>query len=91
MSTQQFLVRLPEEVAARLKAVVPARQRNKFVTELVASAVAHHEAKLAKIADTVTNEEKRNPKIAQETRDWEATIGDGIEEENGTHEKPRAR
>jgi predicted transcriptional regulator len=91
MPTQQFLIRLPEELAARLKAVVPARQRNKFVTELVATAVAHYEAKLAKIADAVTNEEKRNPKMVQETRDWEATIGNGIEEENRTHEKPQAR
>ena len=91
MSTQQFLIRLPEEVAARLKAVVPARQRNKFVTELVATAVAHHEAKLAKIADAVTNEEKRNPTIAQETRDWEATVGDGLEEKHGAHAKPKTR
>lgn len=91
MSTQQFLIRLPEEMAARRKAVVPARQRDKFVTELVATAVAHREAKLAKIADAVTNEEKYDSKIAQETRNWEATIGDGIEEENGTHEKHQAR
>ena len=91
MATQQILIRLPEEVAARLKAVVPARQRNKFVTELVTTAVAHHEAKLAKIADVVTNEEKRNSKIAQETRDWEATIGDGLEEKHGARAKPKTR
>jgi len=91
MSTHQILIRLPEEVAAKFKAAVPARQRNKFIAELVASAVARHEADLAKIATAVTNEEKRKPKIAQEMRDWEATIGDGLEETHGTRGKPQTR
>ena len=91
MSTQQILIRLPEEVAAKLKAAVPARQRNKFVAELVATAIARHEDALAKIATAVTNEEKRNPTIAQETRDWEATVGDGLEEKHGALAKPKTR
>ena len=91
MSTQQILIRLPEEVAAKFKAAVPARQRNKFVAELVATAVARHEDELAKIATAVTNEEKRNPKIAQEMRDWEATVADGLEEKHGARAKPQTR
>ena len=91
MSTQQILIRLPEEIAAKLKAAVPARQRNKFVADLVATAVARHEDKLAKIAEAVTKEEKRNPTIAQETRDWEATVGDGLEEKRGARTKPKSR
>jgi hypothetical protein len=91
MSTQQILIRLPEEVAARLKAVVPPRQRNKFVSDLVATAIARHEDELAKIATAVTNEEKRNPRIAQETRDWEATIADGLAEKQGTHGRSKTR
>jgi hypothetical protein len=91
MSTQQILIRLPEDVAAKLKAAVPARQRNKFVADLVATAVARYEDDLAKIAAAVTDEETCNQKIAQEMRDWEATVGDGLEEKQGTHEKPKAR
>lgn len=91
MSTQQILIRLPDEIAAKFKAAVPARQRNKFVAELVATAVARHEDKLAKIATAVTSEEKRNPKIAQEMRDWEATVADGLEEKHGTRAKPQTR
>ena len=91
MSTQQILIRLPEAVAAKFKAAVPARQRNKFVAELVANAVARHEDELAKIATAVTNEEKRNPKIAQEMRDWEATVSDGLQEKHGARAKPRTR
>ena len=91
MSTQQILIRLPEEIAAKFKAAVPARQRNKFVVELVATAVARHENDLGKIATAVTNEEKRNPRIKQEMRDWDATVGDGLEEKHDTRAKPKAR
>ena len=90
MSTQQILIRLPEDVAARFKAAVPARQRNKFVADLVARAVARQENELTRIAAAVTDEERRNPELAQEMRDWEATIGDGMEE-HAANEKPRAR
>lgn len=90
MSTQQILIRLPEDVAARLKAAVPARQRNKFIADLVARAVARHEDELTKIAAAVTDEERRNPELAQEMHDWEATIGDGIEEHVAS-KKPRTR
>jgi len=90
MSTQQILIRLPEDVAARFKAAVPARQRNKFVADLVARAVARQEDELTRIAAAVTDEERRNPELAQEMRDWEATIGDGMEE-HAANEKPQAR
>ncbi|MDP2240468.1 MAG: hypothetical protein Q8K18_09960 [Burkholderiales bacterium] len=90
MSTQQILIRLPEDVAARFKAAVPARQRNKFIADLVAKAVARQEDELTRIAAAVTDEELRNPELAQEMRDWEATIGDGMEE-HAANEKPRAR
>lgn len=80
MSTQQILIRLPEEVATRFKAAVPARQRNKFIADLVAKAVARHEDDLSRIAVAVSDEERRNPELAQEMRDWEATVGDGIDE-----------
>jgi hypothetical protein len=80
MSTQQILIRLPEDVAARFKAAVPARQRNKFVADLVAKAVARQEDELTRIAVAVTDEERRNPELAQEMHDWEVTMGDGMEE-----------
>jgi hypothetical protein len=91
MPTQQILIRLPENVAATPKAAVPARKCNKFVAELVAPAVARHEAALAKIATAVPEEEKNNPEITREMRDGDATLGDGMEDEHGTHAKPEAR
>ncbi len=90
MSTQQILIRLPEDIAVRFKAAVPARQRNKFISDLVARAVARQEDELTRIAAAVTDEERRNPELAQEMRDWEATIGDGMEE-HAANEKPQPR
>ena len=92
MSTQQILIRLPEDIAARLKAVVPPRKRNKFVADLVTAAIVCHEEKLGRIAAAVTEEERKSPKLRQETREWEITIGDGMEEKKrGANEKPKAR
>ncbi len=88
MSTQQILIRLPEDIAARLKAVVPPRQRNKFLADLVTTAIVHHEEKLGRIAAAVTEDERKNPKLRQETREWEVTIADGMEERRGANEKP---
>jgi len=90
MSTQQILIRLPEDVAARFKAAVPARQRNKFIADLVASAVARQEDELTRIAVAVTDEERSNPELMQEMRDWDATIDDGMEAP-AANEKPQAR
>lgn len=91
MSTQQILIRLPEDIAARLKTVVPPRKRNKFVADLVTAAIVHHEESLGRIAAAVTAEERKRPKLREETRAWEATIADGIEEKRGANEKPKAR
>lgn len=89
MSTQQILIRLPEDVAARFKAAVPARQRNKFIANLVAGAVASQEDELARIAAAVTEDERSNPELVKEMLDWEATLGDGIE--HAENEKPQPR
>ena len=91
MSTQQILIRLPDDIALRLKAVVPPRKRNKFVADLVTAAIVHHEEKLGRIAAAVTEEERKSPKLRQETREWEATLADGMEEKRGANEKPKAR
>ncbi len=78
---QQILIRIPEEVAARLKAVVPPRKRNKFVSQLVIDALEDYDQKLAGIAAQVTAEEQSDPERMQEIADWDVTVGDGIDDE----------
>lgn len=86
--TSQILIRLPEEIASRFKAVIPARQRNKFVAELVQTALVAHEAELGKIAEKVTRDELANPELIAEDRDWNTTLRDGLDE---THEPPKPK
>ena len=74
----QLMVRLPEELSARLKALVPPRQRNQFITNLVAGAVQEQEAKLVIVAREVTAEEQSNPDLQAELQDWDTTISDGL-------------
>ena len=76
----QIIIRLPDEIAQRLRSLVPVRQRNKFVTDLVETAVANREKELEQIAAAVTAEEEGRPAIRQELKDWDGVIADGLDE-----------
>jgi predicted transcriptional regulator len=76
----QIIIRLPDDIAQRLRMLVPARQRNKFVTDLVESAVANREKELEHIAAVVTAEEQGDPALVEERKDWDGVIGDGLDE-----------
>ena len=84
--TSQILIRLPDDIASRFRAVVPLRQRNKFVADLVRAALADQEAELARIADQVNEDERTNAQLIAEDRDWKVTIADGLED---IHDKPK--
>ena len=75
-----MLIRLPEEVASRFRSLVPARQRNKFLADLVAKAVADQESDLEKIAAAVTLEESNDRELQQELADWQQTNADGLDD-----------
>ena len=75
-----ILIRLPEEVASRFRSLVPARQRNKFLADLVAKAVADQESDLEKIAAAVTLEESNDRELQQELADWQQTNADGLDD-----------
>ena len=75
-----MLIRLPEEVASRFRSLVPARQRNKFLADLVAKAVSDQESDLEKIAAAVTLEESSDRELQQELADWQQTNADGLDD-----------
>ncbi len=75
----QILIRLPEEIANRLKAAVPPRQRNRFVAQLVEKALADRERALGQIADAVTADERQDDLIRRELSAWgTSTIADRL-------------
>ena len=75
-----MLIRLPDDVVSRFRSLVPARQRNKFLADLVAKAVSDQESDLEQIAAAVTREERADPELQQELADWQQTNADGLDD-----------
>ena len=77
MATQQLLVRLPEELAQRLRRQVPARGRSAFVQRLLEQALAPEggeEDPLYQAALAV----ERDEQLAAEMAEWDGTVADGL-------------
>jgi hypothetical protein len=77
MATQQLLIRLPEDLARRLKRRVPARARSAFVQRLLEQALPADEAEddpLYQAALAVEHDEQ----LAAEMAEWDAAVDDGL-------------
>ena len=77
MATQQLLVRLPEELARRLKRRVPARQRSLFVQRLLEQALPPDEGDDDPLYQAALAVE-RDERLTAEMAEWDATTGDGL-------------
>jgi hypothetical protein len=77
MATQQLLVRIPEELARRLKRQVPARQRSAFVQHLLEQALTvegDEDDPLYQAACAVEQDEDLMAELAE----WDGTVADGL-------------
>ncbi len=77
MAMQQLLVRVPEELARRLKRQVPARGRSAFVQRLLEQALPPDEGEddpLYRAALAVEQDER----LVAEMAEWDTTAGDGV-------------
>jgi cytochrome c-type biogenesis protein CcmH/NrfG len=78
MTTQQLLVRIPEELARRLKRQVPARGRSAFVQRLLEQALAPDDREddpLYLAAMAVEADAQLTAAMAE----WDGTVADGLE------------
>jgi hypothetical protein len=73
----KVLISLPDELGARMQAVIPARQRSRVIAELLAAEVERRERQLYECALAVEQDEQLNAEMA----DWDVTVGDGLETE----------
>jgi hypothetical protein len=86
MASRQLLVRIPEELARRLKQQVPARGRSKFVQRLLEEALAPDggdDDPLYRVACEV----ERDERLTAEMAEWDDTVADGLEAETFTAER----
>jgi len=77
MATQQLLVRLPEDLARRLRRQVPARKRSAFVQHLLEQALpadSGEDDPLYLAALAVEQDER----FVAEMAEWDVTVGDGL-------------
>jgi len=74
----KVLVSIPDNLADRMKAIIPPRQRSKILVKLLEDEVKRREAELHQCALEVENDQALNA----EMKDWDITIGDGIDAES---------
>lgn len=73
---ERVLISIPEKLAARLRAVIPARQRSKVIASLISKEVEHLEKQLYECALAVEQDATLNEEISA----WDTTLGDGLDE-----------
>ncbi len=71
---RQVLLRLPEELAAKLARAVPPRGRNQFLVDLIANALSgqqeEHNRVLMQAAERMNALEAQYPELPRETEEW---------------------
>jgi hypothetical protein len=75
---QKILVSLPDDLAARLKQMIPPRQRSRVIAEILESEINRREQALYQCAREVEADDALNNEMA----DWGVTVDDGIESES---------
>lgn len=74
---QKILISLPDDLAQRMRMLIPARKRSGVIADLLESEIHKREQSLYRCAHEVENDFNLN----QEMSDWEETVGDGLESE----------
>lgn len=71
----KVLVSIPNSLYSRMMATIPPRQRSKLIARLLEDEVKKREQELYQAALAVEQDEE----LSAEMKDWDATVGDGIE------------
>ena len=77
MATQQLLIRIPDDLARRLKRRVPARARSAFVQKLLEQALPADEGESDPLYQAALAVE-RDERLTAEMAEWDVTIEDGL-------------
>jgi hypothetical protein len=72
----KVLISIPENLVDRFRAVVPARQRSKVISTLIAGEINKRENDLYACALAVETDNA----LKKEMRLWDITTGDGLED-----------
>lgn len=73
---EKVLISMPDQLAIRMKAAIPARQRSKTIRRLIEEEIAKREKILYECAVSVEKDSALN----QEMQDWDITNQDGLDD-----------
>lgn len=74
---QKILISLPDQLTARMRATIPARQRSKIITHLIENEVKRRERILYECALSVESDAELNKEMSE----WDITLDDGLNED----------
>jgi len=74
----KVLISMPDQLANRMRAAIPARQRSKVIAHLIEEEVKRREQSLYECASEVEKDSSLN----DEMKDWDATLQDGLDDES---------
>ena len=75
---QKVLVSLPDDLATRMRRMIPTRHRSRIIAKILEVEIARREHALYQCACEVEADSSLN----NEMNYWEVTVGDGIEPES---------
>lgn len=75
---EKVLISLPDQLAIRMRAAIPVRQRSKTITHLIEAEVEKRERALYECAVAV----EKDPALHEEMAEWDATLNDGLNNES---------
>lgn len=75
---EKILISMPDQLAIRMKAVIPARQRSKTFTHLIEKEIEKREKALYECALAV----EKDFALQKEMKDWDTTLQDGLNHES---------
>jgi uncharacterized protein YhaN len=78
INMQKILVSLPDDLATRMKRMIPPKHRSRIIAKILEAEILKREQELYQCACEVEADSSLN----NEMDDWETTVGDGIESES---------
>ena len=75
---EKVLISIPEKLAIRMRAAIPARQRSKTIAHLIEQEIKKREKFLYECALAV----EKDTALQEEMKEWDVTLQDGVDNES---------
>lgn len=75
---ERVLISMPHQLATRMRATIPTRQRSKTFARLIEREIEKREKALYECAAAV----EKDTTLRREMKDWDVTLQDGLDDES---------